>query len=82
MRGATAERMIFCAWQIFQSTHPVRGATQDWGWGSADLTISIHAPREGCDKDALAKREQEARFQSTHPVRGATGSPFPLEQQR
>ncbi len=34
---------------IFQSTHPVRGAT-----GHAPLTemtpqISIHAPREGCD---------------------------------
>ena len=34
---------------IFQSTHPVRGATL----GSSLLTsrhkISIHAPREGCD---------------------------------
>ena len=35
---------------IFQSTHPVRGATwhlkNEWRF----LVISIHAPREGCDR--------------------------------
>ena len=33
--------------------------------------ISIHAPREGCDK-ALAVGIRIREFQSTHPVRGAT----------
>ena len=37
-------------WVLFQSTHPVRGAT---GPGDEVLrfeqVISIHAPREGCD---------------------------------
>ena len=33
----------------FQSTLPVRGATQAHTGGRAGLTISIHAPREGSD---------------------------------
>ena len=33
----------------FQSTHPVRGATHTLHDTMHDLTISIHAPREGCD---------------------------------
>ena len=34
----------------FQSTHPVRGATiGEYESGEFD-NISIHAPREGCDK--------------------------------
>ena len=35
---------------IFQSTHPARGATQIVGSSFQRSTISIHAPREGCDK--------------------------------
>ena len=34
---------------LFQSTHPVRGATLRGARISALLGISIHAPREGCD---------------------------------
>ena len=34
---------------IFQSTHPVRGATCLPAHQYADARISIHAPREGCD---------------------------------
>ena len=34
--------------------------------------ISIHAPREGCDKSDLTTANGEISFQSTHPVRGAT----------
>ena len=34
----------------FQSTHPVRGATRDRGFAGAGSQISIHAPREGCDR--------------------------------
>ena len=34
---------------VFQSTHPVRGATEDGPHFPGVLTISIHAPRAGCD---------------------------------
>ena len=34
--------------------------------------ISIHAPREGCDRPQYALSHVARRFQSTHPVRGAT----------
>ena len=33
----------------FQFTHPGRGATDSIWYGRADCTVSIHAPREGCD---------------------------------
>ena len=33
----------------FQSTHPVRGATGVKSGSQLYTTISIHAPREGCD---------------------------------
>ena len=36
---------------VFQSTHPVRGATTLADNQSVDMYISIHAPREGCDID-------------------------------
>ena len=39
------------------------------------MRISIHAPREGCDKDAVGNVIDGAKFQSTHPVRGATSLP-------
>ena len=35
---------------IFQSTHPVRGATYHGDTGFYGRDISIHAPREGCDR--------------------------------
>ena len=34
---------------IFQSTHPVRGATVTVTHKVTQRLISIHAPREGCD---------------------------------
>ena len=36
------------------------------------LTISIHAPREGCDSLLVCTRSACVPFQSTHPARGAT----------
>ena len=58
-------------WHVFQSTHPVRGATIMCAIQFIVDGISIHAPREGCDVllGAFAAPEE---FQSTHPVRGAT----------
>ena len=37
-----------------------------------DETVSIHAPREGCDHDRFAIAGRDRRFQFTHPGRGAT----------
>ena len=34
---------------VFQSTHPVRGATHTRRDDQHRQVISIHAPREGCD---------------------------------
>ena len=36
-------------WLEFQSTHPVRGATDAHLGQNPQHGISIHAPREGCD---------------------------------
>ena len=35
-------------------------------------TVSIHAPREGCDTDYHMSVDQRVKFQFTHPGRGAT----------
>ena len=37
----------------FQSTHPVRGATRDNTTPTTPPTISIHAPRAGCDQRSV-----------------------------
>ena len=34
--------------------------------------VSIHAPREGCDRFVLSIARSIAKFQFTHPGRGAT----------
>ena len=62
---------------LFQSTHPVRGATVILTGRELRRGISIHAPREGCDVALPVLRPSALQFQSTHPVRGATahGSP-------
>ena len=58
--------------RIFQSTHPVRGATGNLHRPGRDIGISIHAPREGCDDPSAIQSFHCLEFQSTHPVRGAT----------
>ena len=60
--------------KVFQSTHPARGATFQNNCKSLLHSISIHAPREGCDRRERPWQCQEHRFQSTHPARGATDS--------
>ena len=58
---------------MFQFTHPGRGATRTLVSGStAVVTVSIHAPREGCDDQDAEKICASAEFQFTHPGRGAT----------
>ena len=50
VRGATGSSLVQAIRnKKFQSTHPVRGATLEITVNAKDKTISIHAPREGCD---------------------------------
>ena len=57
---------------LFQSTHPMRGATRRWARRPPDRPISIHAPHAECDAEAQAGAQRGKLFQSTHPMRGAT----------
>ncbi len=59
--------------RAFQFTHPVWGAT-GYAWiPKSALTVSIHAPRVGCDCRILIFCQRHLTFQFTHPVWGATG---------
>ena len=40
----------------FQFTHPGRGATPSRGRSAFEGCVSIHAPREGCDKKSVTSR--------------------------
>ena len=57
---------------LFQSTHPLRGATDDSDWYAICWNISIHAPLAGCDREHDRETKWLIKFQSTHPLRGAT----------
>ncbi len=57
---------------IFQSTHPLRGATRTPCGVRPVACISIHAPLAGCDSIFPRRCRPAAEFQSTHPLRGAT----------
>ena len=56
---------------MFQFTHPVWGATSISKGVINETTVSIHAPRVGCDSIARQPSSRET-FQFTHPVWGAT----------
>ena len=71
VRGATRAELLARNEYVFQSTHPVRGARDNTTITLGNLTISIHAPREGCDRHVFPSSHCNP-FQSTHPVRGAT----------
>ena len=57
---------------LFQSTHPLRGATRNPESITKQQQISIHAPLAGCDYLGAAGEVEADPFQSTHPLRGAT----------
>ena len=57
---------------LFQSTRPVRGATEAMAAQEARLVVSIHAPRAGRDSASNSSASRSLAFQSTRPVRGAT----------
>ena len=56
----------------FQSTRPLRGATEELIGGFDAIAISIHAPLAGRDKEDMQRLLEDAEFQSTRPLRGAT----------
>ena len=66
-RGATQFCYFFVLWLWFQFTHPGRGATQESEGVKAILTVSIHAPREGCDSGDPLPRLPRNRFNSRTP---------------
>ena len=58
--------------KLFQSTHPLRGATCVSVDTVPGADISIHAPLAGCDALEYKDTRPNLAFQSTHPLRGAT----------
>ena len=64
------------SYDTFQFTHPVWGATpQSTLHRHNQRTVSIHAPRVGCDSDCSVRAWFGWWFQFTHPVWGATSKP-------
>ena len=57
---------------LFQSTRPIRGATESRQSAALIQSISIHAPHTGRDVVAWRNTGEFAAFQSTRPIRGAT----------
>ena len=52
---------------LFQSTLPVRGATQPYKLSEKGLQISIHAPRAGSDQEVVAFVQFERYFNPRSP---------------
>ena len=58
---------------IFQSTHPMRGATREPSKiGTRGGVFQSTHPMRGATKLAALQEDWNAQFQSTHPMRGAT----------
>ena len=53
--------------RLFQSTHPVRGATSAAAANYEGYTISIHAPRAGCDIDKMIEKMEVKNFNPRTP---------------
>ena len=53
--------------ELFQSTHPVWGATTTSGLARSFLIISIHAPRVGCDQSQVGGRGRMGDFNPRTP---------------
>ena len=51
----------------FQFTHPGRGATALSSYFGYELDVSIHAPREGCDREVVVVISQS--YVSIHAPR-------------
>ncbi len=64
---------------LFQSTHPLRGATTPPGLTAAAAEFQSTHPLRGATSRALSMAAR-IKFQSTHPLRGATGENTPAAQ--
>ena len=64
--------LVMSTFQLFQFTHPRRGATSPSSPDKEKEDVSIHAPQEGCDYVYSGKTILPGLFQFTHPRRGAT----------
>jgi len=56
----------------FQSTLPMKGATNCLTKHKENRMVSIHAPNEGSDVRAIVTMPSFNEFQSTLPMKGAT----------
>ena len=63
----------------FQSTLPLRGATDSGRRWDVPRDISIHAPLAGSDQAGIFASQSFGVFQSTLPLRGATFYNFDYE---
>ena len=72
MRGATPVKLTVPVILTFQSTRPMRGATDLHLRGFVQRVISIHAPHAGRDVFVVQPPYCICAFQSTRPMRGAT----------
>ena len=66
-RGATASPPIAPSNGLFQFTHPGRGATHRPKEVGAEVGVSIHAPREGCDRSTASPSRRQRSFNSRTP---------------
>ena len=66
-RGATICTIMCVAVDGFQFTHPARGATCAPESRRQGRWVSIHAPREGCDKAWMDQVSTLSRFNSRTP---------------
>ncbi len=60
-------RMRLLSILLFQSTHPLRGATWAYIYHDKDGVISIHAPLAGCDIDPFSFSYMESDFNPRTP---------------
>ena len=68
VRGATSLYLGISTTTLkFQSTHPVRGATALDNYEVADVKISIHAPRAGCDRARRHHGRKDCHFNPRTP---------------
>ena len=63
--------VVSSSW-LFQSTRPMRGATNSFAQRVPVIEISIHTPHAGRDPRWIPVEERLPEFQSTRPMRGAT----------
>ena len=54
-------------YNIFQSTHPLRGATGKFAFLRGSVYISIHAPLAGCDMAGVTYGAQKGHFNPRTP---------------